>query len=83
MFTIKDGFDFDQLGRRGIQAVRDELLEITKPRVLTSPVCQISEEKPNACRNTGEMIKPLGTQSLIHPTPYPQTLHPKCFSDGV
>lgn len=27
MFTIKDGFAFGELGRRGIQAVRDELLE--------------------------------------------------------
>ena len=27
MFTIKDGFEFGQLGRRGIEAVRDELLE--------------------------------------------------------
>jgi hypothetical protein len=27
MFTIKDGFAFGQLGRRGIEAVRDELLE--------------------------------------------------------
>ena len=27
MFTIKDGFAFGELGRRGIKAVRDELLE--------------------------------------------------------
>jgi len=27
MSTIKDGFAFGQLGRRGIEAVRDELLE--------------------------------------------------------
>jgi IS5 family transposase len=27
MFTIKDGFAFGKLGRRGIEAVRDELLE--------------------------------------------------------
>ena len=27
MFTIKDGFAFGELGRRGIEAVRDELLE--------------------------------------------------------
>lgn len=27
MFTIKDGFGFGELGRRGIDAVRDELLE--------------------------------------------------------
>lgn len=27
MFTIKDGFSFGQLSRRGIEAVRDELLE--------------------------------------------------------
>ena len=27
MFTIKDGFAFGELGRRGIDAVRDELLE--------------------------------------------------------
>ena len=27
MFTIKDGFAFGELGRRGINAVRDELLE--------------------------------------------------------
>jgi len=27
MFTIKDGFEFGQLGRRGLEAVRDELLE--------------------------------------------------------
>ena len=27
MFTIKDGFEFGELGRRGIDAVRDELLE--------------------------------------------------------
>jgi len=27
MFTIKDGFEFGELGRRGLAAVRDELLE--------------------------------------------------------
>ena len=27
MFTIKDGFEFGELGRRGLEAVRDELLE--------------------------------------------------------
>jgi hypothetical protein len=27
MFTIKDGFEFGELGRRGLDAVRDELLE--------------------------------------------------------
>ena len=27
IFTIKDGFAFGELGRRGIDAVRDELLE--------------------------------------------------------
>ena len=27
MFTIKDGFEFGQLDRRGIEAVRAELLE--------------------------------------------------------
>ena len=27
MSTIKDGFEFGQLGRCGIEAVRDELLE--------------------------------------------------------
>jgi len=27
MFTLKDGFDFGELGRRGIDSVRDELLE--------------------------------------------------------
>ena len=37
MFTIKDGFEFDQLGRRGIQAVRDELLE----KVLAYNTCRI------------------------------------------
>jgi len=37
MFTIKDGFEFDQLGRRGIRAVRDELLE----KVLAYNTCRI------------------------------------------
>ena len=27
MFTIKDGFEFGELGRRGIEAVRSELME--------------------------------------------------------
>ncbi len=27
MFTIKDGFEFGELGRRGLAAVRAELLE--------------------------------------------------------
>ena len=37
MFTIKDGFAFGQLGRRGIDAVRDELLE----KVLAYNCCRI------------------------------------------
>jgi IS5 family transposase len=37
MFTIKDGFDFGQLGRRGMDAVRDELLE----KVLAYNCCRI------------------------------------------
>ncbi len=42
-----------------ISGAKGKSSDIMKTRVLTSPVCQISEEKPNACRNTGEMIKPL------------------------
>ena len=37
MFTIKDGFEFGQLGRRGLEAVRDELLE----KVLAYNCCRI------------------------------------------
>jgi len=37
MFTIKDGFEFGELGRRGIDAVRDELLE----KVLAYNCCRI------------------------------------------
>jgi len=37
MFTIKDGFEFGELGRRGLQAVRDELLE----KVLAYNCCRI------------------------------------------
>jgi hypothetical protein len=37
MFTIKDGFEFGELGRRGLDAVRDELLE----KVLAYKSCRI------------------------------------------
>ncbi len=37
MFTIKDGFEFGQLGRRGIESVREELLE----KVLAYNCCRI------------------------------------------
>ena len=37
MFTIKNGFAFGGLGRRGIEAVRDELLE----KVLAYNCCRI------------------------------------------
>lgn len=37
MFTIKDGFEFGELGRRGIEAVRAELLE----KVLAYNCCRI------------------------------------------
>jgi hypothetical protein len=37
MFTIKDGFEFGELGRRGLDAVRDELLE----KVLAYNCCRI------------------------------------------
>ena len=37
MFTIKDGFAFGELGRRGINGVRDELLE----KVLAYNCCRI------------------------------------------
>ena len=37
MFTIKDGFEFGELGRRGLDAVRDELLE----KVLAYNGCRI------------------------------------------
>jgi len=37
MFTIKDGFEFGELGRRGIEAVRDELTE----KVLAYNCCRI------------------------------------------
>ena len=37
MFTIKNGFEFGQLGRRGMDAVRDELLE----KVLAYNCCRI------------------------------------------
>jgi IS5 family transposase len=37
MFTIKDGFEFGELGRRGIDAVRNELLE----KVLAYNSCRI------------------------------------------
>jgi hypothetical protein len=38
MFTIKNGFEFGELGRRGLKAVRDELLE----KVLAYNCCRIS-----------------------------------------
>jgi len=37
MFTIKNGFEFGELGRRGLEAVRDELLE----KVLAYNCCRI------------------------------------------
>ena len=37
MFTIKDGFEFGALGRRGLEAVREELLE----KVLAYNCCRI------------------------------------------
>jgi len=37
MFTIKDGFEFGELGRRGLEAVRDELLE----KVLAYNCCRM------------------------------------------
>jgi hypothetical protein len=37
MFTIKDGFEFGELGRRGIDAVRQELTE----KVLAYNCCRI------------------------------------------
>ena len=37
MFTIKDGFEFGELGRRGLKAVRAELLE----KVLAYNICRI------------------------------------------
>ncbi len=37
MFTIKDGFEFGELARRGIDAVRNELLE----KVLAYNCCRI------------------------------------------
>ena len=37
MFTIKNGFEFGELGRRGLMAVRDELLE----KVLAYNCCRI------------------------------------------
>jgi hypothetical protein len=37
MFTIKNGFEFGELGRRGLEAVRDELLE----KVLAYNGCRI------------------------------------------
>jgi len=37
MFTIKDGFDFEELGRCGITAVRAELTE----KVLAYNCCRI------------------------------------------
>jgi hypothetical protein len=37
MFTIKDGFEFGELGRRGLDAVRDELLE----KVLAYNCCRV------------------------------------------
>jgi hypothetical protein len=37
MFTIKDGFEFGELGRRGLEAVRDELLE----KILAYNTCRI------------------------------------------
>ena len=37
MFTIKDGFEFGELGRRGLSAVREELLE----KVLAYNCCRI------------------------------------------
>jgi hypothetical protein len=37
MFTIKDGFEFGELSRRGLEAVRDELLE----KVLAYNCCRI------------------------------------------
>jgi IS5 family transposase len=37
MFTLKDGFDFGELGRRGLEPVREELLE----KVLAYNLCRI------------------------------------------
>ena len=37
MFTFKDGFEFGELGRRGVESVRAELLE----KVLAYNCCRI------------------------------------------
>ena len=41
MYTIKEGFEFGELGRRGIDEVRDELLE----KVLAYNCCRIILKK--------------------------------------
>ena len=49
MFTIKDGFAFGELGRRGIDAVGDELLE----KVLAYNFCRIILMKKRRRGGTG------------------------------
>ena len=41
MFTIKEGFEFGELGRRGIDGVRNELLE----KVMAYNCCRIILKK--------------------------------------
>ncbi len=53
MFTIKDGFEFGQPGRRGIDAVRDELTE----KVLAYNCCRIILMKRRRKRRLEEMKK--------------------------
>ncbi len=50
MFTIKDGFAFGELARRGIDAVGDELNE----KVLAYNFCRI-EETPRGGTGTGSL----------------------------
>ena len=53
MFTIKDGFAFGELGRRGIDAVGDELLE--KGSGLQLLPHHTDEETPRGGTGTGSL----------------------------
>jgi len=53
MFTIKDGFEFGETGRRGIDAVRDELTE----KVIAYNCCRIILMKQRRGKRRREELK--------------------------
>jgi hypothetical protein len=61
MFTMKDGYGFGELGRRGLESVREELLE----KVIAYNLCLIilirkrhmKKHKRAACRRIPSIVR--------------------------